>query len=264
MLIGYLLAGETGMIVALGFAILINFGSWFFSDKIVLRMYKAKEVTEAEAPNLYGMVRILTEEANMPMPKVCIIPSQSPNAFATGRDPAHAAVAVTQGALDLLNYDELMGVMAHELAHVKNRDSLVMVIAATICAAIMMISRFALWFGGGRGRGGALGLIGLLLMVILAPIVALLIRSAISRTREYGADRGGASFSHKPAALASALQKISGMSKIRPQTDLADTSTAHLWISSPLSGGGLASLFSTHPPVEERVKRLMQMADEGV
>ncbi len=262
MAIGYFLGGETGILIALILAILINFGTWFFSDKIVLKMYRAQEVDESSAPNLYRMVRDLAQNANIPMPKVHIIPSDSPNAFATGRDPAHASVAITKGALDLLTFEELSGVMAHELAHIKNRDSLVMVIAATICAAIMFISRFALWFG--RGRDNPLGLIGILLMVILAPLVALLIQMAISRTREYGADKGGAAFSGRPEALASALEKISGVSRIRPQTDLADTSTAHLWIASPLSAKGIAGLFSTHPPVQERVKRLRKMSTEGV
>jgi heat shock protein HtpX len=264
MIIGYFLGGQTGVVIALIFAIIFNFGSWFFSDKIVLSMYGAREVSEADAPRLYGMVKNLAQEANMPMPKVNIIPSPSPNAFATGRDPAHAAVAVTQGALDLLTYEELSGVMAHELTHVKNRDSLVMVIAATITAAIMFVSRFALWFGGGSRRDNPLGLIGLLLMVILAPLAAMLIQMAISRTREYGADRGGAVFSHHPEALASALQKISGVSQVRPQVDLAEPSTAHLWIASPLSGGGFMTLFSTHPPVQDRIRRLMKMAEEGV
>lgn len=262
MLIGYFLAGEVGLIVAFVFAVLLNFGTWFYSDKIVLKMYGAQAVDEASAPNLYRIVRELAENADIPMPKVHIIPSDSPNAFATGRDPAHASVAVTKGALDLLTYEELSGVMGHELAHVKNRDSLVMVIAATISAAIMMISRFAFFFG--RGRDNPLGLIGLLLMIVLAPLVAMMIQMAISRTREYGADRGGAAFSGRPEALASALEKISGASRMRPQADLAEPTTAHLWIASPLSAKGVGSMFSTHPPVEERVRRLRKMAEEGV
>lgn len=262
MLIGFFVAGEAGMLIALVFAILLNFGTWYFSDKIILSMYGAKEVSESDAPELFHMVRDLARNADIPMPKVHVIPSDSPNAFATGRDPAHASVAVTKGALNLLTYEELSGVMGHELAHVKNRDSLIMVIAATISAAIMLISRFALIFG--RGRDNPLGLVGLLLMLILAPLVAFLIQMAISRTREYGADKAGAMFSGRPEALASALEKISGATRMRPQADLAEPTTAHLWIASPLSAKGLGSMFSTHPPVEERIRRLRKMAEEGL
>jgi len=262
MVVGYFLGGQTGVLIALAFSVLFNFGTWFFSDKIVLAMYHAKEVDQSSAPNLHRIISELVDEAHLPMPKMYIIPSQSPNAFATGRDPAHSSVAVTEGALNLLSYEELKGVMGHEMTHVKNRDTLIMVIAASVTSAIMMVSRFALWFGGGRSsRNNPLGLIGLLLVVILAPITAMLIQMAISRTREYGADRGGAEFSHNPLALASALEKISGMSLMRPQSDLAEPTTAHLWIASPLSGAGIANLFSTHPPVQERIKRLREMAE---
>jgi heat shock protein HtpX len=203
------------------------------------------------------MVKMLAANAEIPMPKVYIVPSDVPNAFATGRDPNHAAVAATSGILRILSHEELEGVMAHELTHVKNRDSLIMTIAASVTTAIMFLTRFALWFG--RGRDNPLGLIGLLLMVILAPIAAILIKSAISRTREYAADRGGAEISGKPQALASALAKISGINQNIKDNPLADNTTAHLWIASPLSGGGIMNLFSTHPPTEERIKRLMEM-----
>ncbi|MCK4719651.1 zinc metalloprotease HtpX [bacterium] len=262
MFIGHLIGGETGLVVALVIAVILNFTSWFYSDKIVLGMYRAKEVDESTAPILLKMVRDLTDSAQLPMPKVYIIPSNSPNAFATGRDPNHAAVAVTQGILGMLSYDELKAVVAHELAHVKNRDTLIMVIAATLAAAIGMLAyfgRFAAIFGFG-GRRGAGGLITLLLWAIIGPIIALLIQSAISRTREFSADKAGSEFSGQPMMLASALKKISSSAQVHPQQDLSNPSTAHLWIANPLSGRGLMNLFSTHPPVEERIKRLEQMA----
>ena len=262
MVVGHLVGGQTGVIIALGIAIVLNFTSWYFSDKIVLTMYKAQEVDESSAPNLYRIVRDLAEQAEIPMPKVYIVPSSSPNAFATGRDPKHAAVAATQGILNLLSHDELKAVLAHELAHVKNRDSLVMTVAATLAAAIGMLAYFARWaaiFGIGDRRGGG-GVIGLLVWAIIAPIIAMIIQLAISRTREYGADRGSAEISEQPLMLASALRKISDFSTARPQRDLADPATAHMWIASPFSGGLLRSLFSTHPPVEERIRRLEKMA----
>ena len=261
MFIGHLIAGETGVVIALVIAIILNFTSWFYSDKIVLKMYGAKEVNEATAPNLVRIVRELIENAQIPMPGVYVIPSQSPNAFATGRDPDHAAVAVTQGLLGMLSHDEIKAVIGHELAHVKNRDTLIMMIAATMASAIGMLAyfgRFAAFFG--FGRRGIGGILTLLLWVIIGPIIAMLIQAAISRTREFSADKGGAEFCEHPLALASALGKISSMAKVRPQKDLANPSTAHLWIASPLSGGGLMSLFSTHPPVDERIKRLEEMA----
>jgi len=262
MVVGHLVGGQTGVIIALGIAIVLNFTSWYFSDKIVLTMYKAQEVDESSAPNLYRIVRDLAEQAEIPMPKVYIVPSSSPNAFATGRDPKHAAVAATQGILNLLSHDELKAVLAHELAHVKNRDSLVMTVAATLAAAIGMLAYFARWaaiFGIGDRRGGG-GVIGLLVWAIIAPIIAMIIQLAISRTREYGADRGSAEISEQPLMLASALRKISDFSTTRPQRDLANPATAHMWIASPFSGGLLRSLFSTHPPVEERIRRLEKMA----
>jgi heat shock protein HtpX len=262
MVIGHLIGGQIGVIVALGIAVVLNFTSWYYSDKIVLTMYRAQEVDESSAPNLYRIVRGLAQEAGLPMPKVYIVPSQSPNAFATGRDPKHAAVAATQGILNLLSHDELKAVLAHEMAHVKNRDSLVMTVAATLAAAIGLLAYFARWaaiFGMGGRRGGG-GIIALLIWSILAPIIALIIQLAISRTREYGADRGGAEISAQPLMLASALRKISDYSTMRPQQDLANPATAHMWIASPFSGGMLRSLFSTHPPVEERIRRLEKMA----
>jgi len=265
--IGYLIGGMSGVIIALVIAVIINFASWYFSDTIILKMYKAKEVDESSAPNLYRMVTDLTNSAGMPMPKVYIIPSASPNAFATGRDPEHAAVAVTEGILGVLTYEELRGVVGHELAHVKNRDSLIMTIAATISAAIgflAIIARYAMIFGGrSREGGGIISLIALLVIAILAPIVAMVIQLAISRTREYSADKGGAQFSGQPLALASALKKITSMANVQPQQDLSNPTTAHLWIASPIKGRGFMSLFSTHPPVEERIRRLEEIAANG-
>jgi len=259
MIIGNLLGGRQGMIIAFFFAVIMNFGSYWFSDKIVLKIYRARPVSEAEAPDLHRMVRQLAQQAGLPMPKVCIMPSESPNAFATGRNPQHAVVAVTQGILRLLDEKELKGVLAHELAHVKHRDILIGSIAATMAGAIMMIASMARWaalFGGFGSRddddGG--GMIGLIAMSIIAPIAAMLIQMAISRSREYAADEAGASFAGSPYGLAGALQKISSASRQIPMK--AEPATAHMFIVSPLSGKSLMSLFSTHPPVEERIRRL--------
>jgi len=260
-LVGKAIGGQSGMVFAFGLAIVMNVGSYWFSDKIVLRMYGAREVTEAEAPQLHGMVRRLATAAGTPMPKVCIIPQESPNAFATGRNPAHAAVAVTEGILRILSPDELEGVLAHEMAHVKNRDILIGTVAATLAGAIMMLAnmaRFAAIFGGGgrddREGGGGLEL---LVMAILAPLGAMLVQMAVSRSREYLADETGARFCGRPEALARALEKISGWSRQVPMD--ASPATAHMFILSPLSGGGLMSLFSTHPPVEKRIERLLAL-----
>lgn len=246
------------MIIAFFFAIIMNFGSYWFSDKIVLRIYRAKPVSEAEAPGLHRMVRQLAQQAGLPMPKVCIMPSESPNAFATGRNPQHAVVAVTQGILRLLDENEIKGVLAHELAHVKHRDILIGSIAATLAGAIMMIASMARWaalFGfGGRDDDDGGGMIGLIAMSILAPIAAMLIQMAISRSREYAADAAGASFAGSPNGLASALQKISSASRQIPMK--AEPATAHMFIMNPLSGKSLMNLFSTHPPVEQRIRRL--------
>lgn len=259
MVIGRYLGGNQGMIIAFFLAMIMNFGSYWFSDKIVLRIYRARPVSEAEAPELHRMVRGLAQQAGLPMPKVCIMPSESPNAFATGRNPQHAVVAVTQGILRLLDEKELKGVLAHELAHVKHRDILIGSIAATMAGVIMIVATMARWaalFGGFGGQddddGG--GMIGLIAMSILAPIAAMLIQMAISRSREYAADAAGASYAGSPYGLASALQKISSASRRIPLK--ADPSTAHMFIMNPLSGKRLMSLFSTHPPVEKRIEKL--------
>jgi len=261
--IGRMLGGNQGMVVAFIFAAIMNLGTYWFSDKIVLRMYRAQRVDEAGNPRLHDIVRRAATAARLPMPKVYIIPTQTPNAFATGRNPKHAAVAVTDGILRMLDQDELEGVISHEMAHIRNRDILTGSIVATLAGAISMLAfmaRFAAIFGGygGRdseGRGGGLGL---LIMAIVAPLAALLIQMAISRSREYAADRTAAKNSHKHLALANALRKLEHASRRIPLP--AKPSTAHLFIVNPLSGKGMASLFSTHPPIEERVAKLQQMA----
>ena len=258
--IGSYVGGRSGMVMAFAFAVLMNAGAYWFSDKIVLRMYRAREVSEAEAPDLHSMVHRLATAAGVPMPKVYILPSESPNAFATGRNPQHAAVAVTQGIVRILTPDELEGVLAHEMAHVKNRDILIGTVAATLAGAIMMLARFAQFsaiFGGGRDREGGGGL-GLIAMAILAPIGAMVVQMAVSRSREYQADASGARFCGKPESLARALEKIAGAAK-RTAPIEATPATAHMFILSPLSGKGMMSLFSTHPPVEKRVERLRAM-----
>lgn len=257
-LAGDYFGGRSGMMTAFMFALVMNFGAYWFSDKIVLRMYNAQEVTESEAPNLYGVVRKLAINAGLPMPKVYVIPAEQPNAFATGRNPSHAAVAVTDGILRILNEDELEGVLAHELAHVKNRDILIGTIAATFAGAIMMLSRMAFFFGGARDdeEGGG-SMIGSLMIMILGPIAALLIQMAISRSREYGADESGASISGKPEALASALKKLElGADRIPMD---ASPATAHMFIMHPFSAQGMMNLFSTHPPTAMRIARLEKM-----
>lgn len=262
--IGYLIGGQGGMIIAFGFAVIMNFVSYWFSDKIVLSMYRAKKVEESDAPRLYSMVQRLATQAGLPGPRVYIIPDSSPNAFATGRNPANGVVAYTQGILDLLSEDELEGVTAHELAHIKNRDILTQTIAATIAGAIGMLASMAKWgaiFGGMGGRddreGGGGGIIGLLVMAIVAPIAAMFVQMAISRTREYAADATGAQISGKPLSLANALRKLHNGAARRPMD--ANPATAHMFIVNPLSGRSMMSLFSTHPPVEERIARLEGM-----
>lgn len=247
--------GVNGAVVALIVAAAMNFGSYFFSDKLALSMYRAQPVTREQLPRLYAVVERLTGRAGLPMPKLYVIPSESPNAFATGRNPQHASVAVTHGILGLLNDEELEGVLAHELGHVRNRDILTSSIAATLAGAITILSRFAFFFGGGGDRRRDNGL-SALFMLILAPIAATLIQLWVSRTREYEADATGAHLTGNPYALASALEKISGYSRQVPL--IASPNTAHLFIVAPLlSGQSWASLFSTHPPVRERIQRLI-------
>ena len=266
-LAGGAFAGQQGMMIAFVFASAMNLFSYWFSDKLVLRMYSAKEVTEAEAPVLYGVTRDLAMRMNLPMPRVYVIPTDSLNAFATGRNPKHAAVAATEGILRILTREELMGVMAHELGHVTNRDILIGTIAATIAGAISMLAHMAQWamiFGGGRSndrdeRGGGIAAIA---MIILAPIAAMLIQMAISRSREYQADATGARACGNPLALASALKKLHAGAQRIPMD--ASPATAHMFIVNPLRGGGLMSLFSTHPPMEERVARLERMVNGPV
>jgi len=259
---GGAIGGKSGMTFALLMAGVMNFVSYWFSDKIVLAMYSAKEVTETEYPDFFGLVRQLAIQAAIPVPRVYIIPSETPNAFATGRNPQHAAVAATTGILRILTRDELMGVMAHELSHVRNRDILISSIAATIAGAVTYLAQMAQWaaiFGGGRDRdeeGGSV--FGMLAMAILAPIAAMLIQMAISRSREYQADKGGAELTANPLYLANALRKLQMANQQIPMQ--ANAATAHMFIVNPLTGGGLMSLFSTHPPMEERVRRLEEMA----
>ena len=259
--IGRLLGGRTGMYLAFILAVGMNFFSYWFSDKIVLKMYGAQEVTPADAPQLHQIVDELAREANIPKPKVYIIPDDSPNAFATGRNPEHAAIAATEGIMRLLTPAELKGVLAHEIGHVRNRDILISTIAATMAGAIMILAdmaRFGAIFGmGSRDNEEGPGIIGVLVMSIIAPIAAMLIQMAISRSREYLADETGAQLAHNPESLARALEKLS-MGVQRAPMD-ASPSTAHMFIVNPLTGSTLMNLFSTHPPIEERVARLRAM-----
>ena len=267
-LLGQLVGGAQGATMALVFALGMNLITYWFSDRIVLAMYRAKPLGETEAPQVYRAVREIALRERLPMPKLFWIPTQTPNAFATGRSPAHASVAVTSGLLELMDAGELQGVLAHELSHVRNRDTLVMTIAAALAGAIMWLARMAewgLWFGGGgrdrneNNRGaGALQLVVLLLIAILAPLAAMLIQLAISRSREYGADATGARLAGTPYGLASALEKLETATRAHPLPN-ANPATAHLFIVNPLSGGAIARLFSTHPPVAERVRRLRSM-----
>jgi heat shock protein HtpX len=262
MLIGGYFGGKQGVVIAFIFATVMNFGAYWFSDKIILRMYNAQEVGENQAPQLYAIVKDLSLKAGLPMPKVYIVPGETPNAFATGRNEDHAVVAVTQGILRILNREELEGVLAHELTHIKNKDMLIGSIAATLAGAIVMLANMAQWaaiFGGSNrddSEEGS-GVIGLIVMAILAPIAATIIQMAISRSREYLADEGGARVSGKPYGLAGALEKLSKASQAIPMD--ATPSTAHIFIVNPLTGKSLMNLFSTHPPIEERVARLRSM-----
>ena len=266
-LVGTAIGGKSGAIYAFVFAALMNFVAYWFSDKIVLRMYGAREVTQAEAPELYQIVAELTNKASLPMPKVYIMENDTPNAFATGRNPEHAAVAVTTGILRILSKEELMGVIGHELSHIRHRDILISTFAATIAGAISMLASMARWgaiFGGARSEedegGGGGNILFVLLFTMVASIAAMLIQMAISRSREYLADEGGAHLSH-PLSLAKALGKLEIAAQRIPME--ANPSTAHMFIVNPLRGGGVLSLFSTHPPVEERIARLEEMARTG-
>lgn len=262
MLIGGYFGGKGGIVIAFIFAMVMNFGAYWFSDKLILKMYSAQEVSVNEAPQLYAMVKDLALRAGLPMPKVYIVPGDTPNAFATGRDENHAVVAVTEGIMRMLNKDEIEGVLAHELTHIKNKDMLIGSIAATLAGAIVMLANMAQWaaiFGGASRsddeEGG--GIFGLIFMAILAPIAATIIQMAISRSREYLADAGGAKVSGKPYGLAGALEKLGRASQAIPMN--ANPSTAHMFIVNPLTGKSLMNLFSTHPPIEERIARLRSM-----
>jgi heat shock protein HtpX len=259
--VGNLIGGRGGAMIAFVMAMGINFISYWFSDKIVLAMYRAKEVSESEAPALYTTVRMLVTRANLPMPRVYIMENPTPNAFATGRNPEHAAVAVTTGILDILSKDELAGVLAHELAHVQHRDILISTIAAAIAGSISMLANMAQWsmmFGGRDDRDGRGNILVSLALMILAPIAAMLVQMAVSRSREFEADKGGAIISGSPLSLANALRKLDrGVHQIPMD---ANPATAHMFIVSPLTGNAFFKLFSTHPPIEERIARLEQMA----
>jgi heat shock protein HtpX len=262
--IGNMIGGNGGMMMAFLFAVVMNFGSYWFSDKIVLAMYRAKEITRQENPEIFSIVQDLTTRGSLPMPRIYLIPGEQPNAFATGRDPEHAAVAVTEGILRLMPKNELRGVIAHELAHVKHRDILISSVAATFAGAISMLAHMAQWamiFGGGRGSSDNEGRnpVAALVMMIVAPIAAMLIQMAISRSREFAADEGGAKMSGDPMALAHALKRLHTASEQIPM-ESATPATAHMFIVNPLSGGAFMNLFSTHPPIEERVARLEELA----
>ncbi len=265
--LGGAIGGQSGMVIALIIAIAMNFFSYWYSDKIVLKLYRARPVNESEAPGVYGMVEELARGAGLPTPRVYVVDDDTPNAFATGRNPQNAVVAVTTGILKTLSPRELRGVLGHELAHVKDRDILISSVAATLAGAIMVLATMARWtmfFGGSSDddEGGGLGIVGVLLMSILAPIGAMLIQMAVSRSREYLADKEGAEMARDPEALASALSRLQEANQRKPMHN-AKPQTAHMFIVNPLSGGSLASLFSTHPPMAERVARLRAMAGKG-
>jgi heat shock protein HtpX len=265
-LIGGAIGGRQGMVVAFFFAVVMNFFSYWFSDKIVLSMYQAQPVDEVSAPRLYSIVRRLATRAGIPMPRVYVIPTDTPNAFATGRDPEHAVIAVTEGSMRILDEEELEGVLAHELSHVKNRDVLISTIAATLAGAITYLAHMAQWAAmfGGRGNSdeeGGTNPIAAILMAILAPIAAMLVQMAVSRSREYQADATGAQIAGKTWGLAKALEKLQTAQQVMPMN--ANPATAHLFIVNPLSGRSLMNLFSTHPPLEERIARLRAMRLDG-
>jgi len=259
--VGYLIGGQSGAVIALMVAAAMNLLSYWNADKLALAMHDAHEVDERTAPDLVRLVRELSQRAGLPMPRVCVMDNPQPNAFATGRNPEHAAVAVTTGLLQALSRDELAGVLAHELAHVKNHDTLTMTITATIAGAISMLAQFGLFFGGHRDNNSGLGVVGTIVMVIVAPLAAMLVQMAISRTREYAADNLGARISQRPDALASALAKISHVAQQveNPSAERAPA-TAHLFIVNPLTGHGMDNLFATHPSTENRIAALRQLA----
>jgi heat shock protein HtpX len=258
MIVGYFVAGKIGVAVAFILSLLLNFGSYWYSDRIVLKMYGAQEVSAESSPVLYDTVRDLARRANLPMPRVYIMEQETPNAFATGRNPEHAAVAVTTGIMKILDRNELSGVIAHELSHIQNRDTLIGTVAATMAGAVVMVATVARWgavFGLGEDGGGRT--VGLIATAVIAPVAATLIQMAISRSREYLADASGARMSGRPKALASALAKLSRGAQLKPLD--ANPVTAHLFIVNPLSGNRVMNLFSTHPPIEKRIERLMKM-----
>lgn len=258
--VGYALGGQSGMLIALVFSVGMNAFAYWNADKMVLSMHGARQIDRAASPEFYDMIARLSQNAGLPMPKVYVMDNPQPNAFATGRDPEHAAVAATTGLLSGLSHDEIEGVMAHELTHIRNRDTLIMTVTATIAGAISMLGNFAFFFGG-RDRNSGFGPIGTLLMIIIAPLAAMLVQMAISRTREYSADRGGAEISGKPMALASALARISSAAhQIENDTAEANPATAHMFIINPLSGERMDNLFSTHPSTENRIAALKQIA----
>jgi len=260
--LGYILGGQGGMFIALIFAGVMNLGSYWYSHKIVLRMYKATPLERVQAPQLFETVERLSRQAGLPMPQVYLIPDQAPNAFATGRNPEHAVVAVTQGLMNLMNQEELEGVIAHELGHIKNRDILISTIVATLAGAIMWIAtmaRFSAFFGGSDDEEGGLGFVGVILISILAPMAAMIVQMAVSRSREYLADATAASITGNPNGLASALSKLGSYAS---RAD-ANPSTAHMFIVNPLSGKQMMNLFSTHPPIEERVAKLTGRPTSG-
>lgn len=262
--VGFLIGGEAGMLIALGLAAVMNLFAYWNSDKMVLSMYGAREVDAQTAPEFYGLVQTLAQRAGLPMPRVYVMDNDQPNAFATGRNPENAAVAATTGLLHMLSREEIEGVMAHELAHVKNRDTLIMTVTATLAGAIGMLANFAMFFGGSRdseGNRSGVGMIGGLLIMILAPLAAMVVQMAISRSREYAADRMGAEISGNPHGLASALQRISGAAERLPNERAeGNPATAHMFIINPLHGRRMDGLFSTHPSTENRIAALMELA----
>jgi heat shock protein HtpX len=261
LLVGYLIAGEGGALIAFVLALAMNGWAYWNSDKMVLRMHNARPVTRASAPDLVGLVEQLARRAELPMPAVYVLETNQPNAFATGRNPENSAVAVTRGLIQACDSEELAGVIAHELAHIKNRDTLIMTITATLAGAIGFLAQFAFFFGGGRDERNPLGMVGMLLVMILAPLAAMLVQTAISRTREYSADRAGAMICGQPLWLARALQRIEQLARgVVNEPAERNPASAHLFIVNPLRLGGIDSLFRTHPPTADRVRRLRELA----